>query len=94
MVVSGPEITCIDDVDVGGCESHRRRRGGSVGGGVVEGMGSDGATVLGDVTSGVIPKLVAGFPCEWRKADRPQQACQRGRWSGTTEAGCSKCVLE
>ena len=45
-VVSGREISGVEDMDVGGCESHRRRRGGSIGGAFGEGMGSDGATVF------------------------------------------------
>ena len=61
---------------------------------IVEGIGSGGVRVLGDVKVGVVPKLVAGFPCECRKAERPQQACSNGRWSGTTETGCSKWVLD
>ena len=79
MVVSGCGIISGgEDVDVEGCESHRRRRGGSIVSTVVEGMGSEGAIVLGDITAGVDPRLAAGLPCECRNANSPQQACNRG----------------
>ena len=78
MAVSECEISGGEGVDVEGCESHRRRKGGSIVGAVGKGLGSDAATVLKGVIAGVSPKLSAGLPCECRKAGRPQQACNKG----------------